>query len=636
MQSDERLLPVSHTAQSAHIELVIDTEGNFLRSIEVNKELTVIPATERSAGRISGVAPHPLADKVQYCAGDYASFGGLKDSYFDEYTAGLTQWVDSSYTHPKAAAVLKYIRKGCLVSDLVAQGILKVDSENKLLVAWPDDQPNVPHIFKVLTKKKENGHDVQDQGDALVRWVVEKPGEACAQTWTDSSLIDSWRQYDASCIEYKGFCYVTGTSRSLAAQHPAKIRNSGDKAKLISSNDRTGYTFKGRFTGDDASQSCEVGYEVTQKVHSALRWLIQRQRLGINGDQVYVAWSLKGAQVPHPLLNTLALFGIETEGQAEEGSGDIGQEFALRLRKALAGYAAKLESRDSIIVMGLDSATPGRMAIIYYRELQGSEFFERLNNWHSTFAWHQRIVEEDKTKKTKQQRTTLKICAPAPRDIAEAAYGRRLDDALKKACVERLLPCIVDGRHFPIDLVPRLTDRASRPVSFEEKWEWEKALSIACAAYRGFYATHPNINDHEEYSMGLDTGRTTRDYLYGRLLACAENLEAYALYLAGENRETNAAKLMHRFADRPCSTWLVIEKQLLPYRSRIQARRPGLLARLASEIDEIIAHFEADDFNSDCRLTGEFLLGYHCQRHEFRLRRQVAVEQTELVSEKGE
>jgi hypothetical protein len=30
------------------------------------------------------------------------------------------------------------------------------------------------------------------------------------------------------------------------------------------------------------------------------------------------------------------------------------------------------------VVMALDSATPGRMAITYYRELQASEFLERI------------------------------------------------------------------------------------------------------------------------------------------------------------------------------------------------------------------------------------------------------------------
>lgn len=54
--------------------------------------------------------------------------------------------------------------------------------------------------------------------------------------------------------------------------------------------------------------------------------------------------------------------------------------------------------------------------------------------------------------------------------------------------------------------------------------------------------------------MSLDQRRTTRDYLYGRLLAIAENIESLALFVARENRDTSAAKLMQRFADHPYTT----------------------------------------------------------------------------------
>ena len=116
--------------------------------------------------------------------------------------------------------------------------------------------------------------------------------------------------------------------------------------------------------------------------------------------------------------------------------------------------------------------------------------------------------------------------------------------------------------------------------------------------------------------MALERDRKTRDYLYGRLLALAEHLESRALYVAGEKRETNAGKLMQRFAERPYTTWLNIETSLTPYRVRLRAKRPGFLQSVGKEIDDVVSSFGAEDFLSDRRLTGEFLLGYHCQRAE--------------------
>jgi CRISPR-associated protein Csd1 len=114
--------------------------------------------------------------------------------------------------------------------------------------------------------------------------------------------------------------------------------------------------------------------------------------------------------------------------------------------------------------------------------------------------------------------------------------------------------------------------------------------------------------------MTLEKDRMTRDYLFGRLLALAEHMEGRALYVAGEKRATNAEKLMQRFAERPYSTWRILETGLTPYKVRLRAKRPGFLHGMEAETDAIINAFHPDDFTSDTRLTGEFLLGYHCQR----------------------
>ena len=71
---------------------------------------------------------------------------------------------------------------------------------------------------------------------------------------------------------------------------------------------------------------------------------------------------------------------------------------------------------------------------------------------------------------------------------------------------------------------------------------------------------------------------------------------------------------MHRFSTRPSSTWRTLELSLMPYKARLRSKRPGFLAEMDKLIDEIIAAFSGQDFLSDTKLSGEFLLGYHCQR----------------------
>ncbi|MBZ5627052.1 MAG: type I-C CRISPR-associated protein Cas8c/Csd1 [Acidobacteriia bacterium] len=583
-------MPVSHTEQQAHIEIILDHGGTFQRAAVVAKENTVFPATEESAGRTSKPVPHPICDKIQYCAADYKEFGGTKECFFEDYIRQLRQW-QTEYPNAKVGAVLRYVEKGTVVADLVRAGVLHCGSDHALLTAWVSEAPT-PELFKMLTAKEKK----RDQGDAFVRWRVQVPGDPVSAVWLDPSVRDSWARFAASQSTKRGLCMVTGEKTALAVNHPKRLRNAADKAKLISSNDGSGFTFRGRFGSPE--QACGVGSAVSQKAHNALRWLIARQRYK-NGDQVFVAWAVSGKNIPDPLADTARVFEVagvsDTAEQDTAYEGDAGQHFALRLKRAISGYRAKLGDADDIVVIGLDSATDGRMAITYYRELTGSEFLERVSEWHAGYAWFQVYSKDNHY-----------VGAPAPREIAEAAYGRQLDDKLRKATVERLLPCIVDARPLPHDIVVAGVRRACNRDGMK-KWEWEKCLGIACALVRG-------SSKEESYQMALEEDRTTRDYLFGRLLAIAENIEERALYLAKEKRDTTAAKLMQRFADHPCSTWRSIELALTPYKTRLRTNRPAVLLERDKLLDAVIGMFSGEDFISDSKLSGEFLLGYHCQR----------------------
>lgn len=582
-----QLLPICHTTQNAQVHIVIDEGGRFLRASVIPKSeaRTIIPATEESAGRTSGPVPHPLCDKLQYVAGDYAKYGGTRPPLFDQYCRNLADWSSSIYARPKLRSVLSYVQKGRLIEDLVAAMVLRVDDSGVLLDKWPGNSNETPEIFRVI--QGQGG-----QSDSFVRFSVDIPGEEQAAVWTDRELWQSWVDYYGGMKSVEGLCYVTGKRQLMADQHPAKIRSGGDKAKLISSNDKNGYTFRGRFFSAD--EACGVGFEATQKAHNALRWLIKRQGYQ-DGDQAIVAWAVSGAAVPDPFADTLSFVLGENSEEIQKDGGYTASELGIQLSMRIAGYAAKLSETTDVVVMGLDSATPGRMSIRFYRELTGSELLARVRAWHEGCCWLQRFGKG-----------RVFVGAPAPSDIAVAAYGKRVDDKLRKATVERLLPCIVDGSPLPRDLVESCVRRASSRQGIET-WEWEKALGIACALYR-------YQNQERSYSMSLDRERTTRDYLYGRLLALAEHLEGRALYVGGEKRETNAAKLMQRFAERPYSTWLIIETGLAPYKTRLRAKRSAFLYNTEKEIDEVVSSFSTDDFIGDHRLTGEFLLGYHCQR----------------------
>ena len=624
-ENEVPLLPICHTTQKAQIEITLDAKGNFRRACIVNKDeaRTIIPCTEKSAGRTSGEAPHPLCDKLQYLAKDYKKFGGEKDHYFESYKKLLSKWVKSG-APKKVRAVYEYVQKGNVIGDLVANGVLFVNEQGKLHTERPVPKAkNAPKdIFDLLPGgiDPNNGKLKSWQADAFVRWRVEIDDNV-AEVWKDPEVIQSWIDYYSSTKTTRSLCYVTGIESFTADQHPAKIRKDDDKAKLIASgkstsgkgeikiDDGCGFTFLGRFTSPD--QAATVGFETTQKVHSALRWLMSRQGYVKDGLAV-VAWAVSGAKIPQPTADTYdEIYDTESE------IADTAQDMANRLKKKIKGYRQKIGEREDVVVMAVDSVSPGRLSIVYYRTLKGSEFLDRIESWHETCAWwHTYYLVEKKDENGKIRKEIVPFYgAPAPADIAEAAYGSRLDDKLKKATIKRLLPCIVDGQPIPRDLVELVVWRASNREGLrnpedkkyrkDEEFTWNKTLSIACALYRKYK------HGKEEFNMALDETRTTRDYLYGRLLAIADRLEEVALYKANEKRATNAARYMQQFSQCPYQTWKQIHDALTPYIERL-----GGAHYYRNMIAQVKDLFDPADFLSNNPLTGEYLLGYYCQRQK--------------------
>lgn len=584
------LLPICHITTQAHVEILIDEQGTFQEAYLItNKEdmATIIPSSESSASR-AGSKPknHPLCDKLQYVAGDFRTYGGSvtsgfteeKDEPYQSYIQTLEDWCQSEFAHSKAKAILKYVKKRTVVQDLYKAQILLIDPNKNRFLKKKDIErdKNTKDIFSILN----------DQEQAFIRWMVEIPGEFETKVWQDETLWDSWINYYLHAKEKEPFCFVTGENAVLTNNHPKYLRREGDGAKLISSNDTSGFTFRGRFLDDH--QACNVSLEVSQKAHNALIWLISRQ--GYHRDDLaIVAWATTGDEIPQPFMDV----------------SDTDQKTGKDLSKKIAGYNTKVDPDTDVVVMALDSASPGRMAITYYRELKSSDFLNRLENWQESCAWQHTYRFIDK------QRVPF-IGAPVPKDIALAAYGVnrmgefKADNNLVKSTTKRILPCIIDGLPVPRDIVESAVRKASNRIALEN-WQWEKTLSIACALYRKLK------EGKEKYDMALDENRNTRDYLYGRLLAIADRLEEKALYKNEKERATNATRYMQQFSQHPYHTWKQLHSALIPYMVRLNKES----FYFKNMIAEVINLFNPEDFINDKPLSGEYLLGYYSQRQKF-------------------
>lgn len=582
------LLPISHTTQTAHIEVEITENGEFhsARVIDKSDGNTLIPCTEESASRAgSKIAPYPLHDKLSYVAGDFVAYGGTikKEEPYAYYIRQLEDWAKSSYATEKVKSIYKYLRKGQLIKDLVEAKILCLDENNHLIGKWDKKYEvlyeNKPKIFSVVSGGQQS---------AFVRFNVYSPNKILTKVWKDSKMYRSFINYYRDLLDDGDLCYITGKIFPSTQRHANKIRNSGDKAKLISANDTSGFTFRGRF--NKSNEVASISYETSQKAHNALKWLINRQGKIID-NRVFLIWGNDDTSVPNPMEDAFSI--NPTPIEKEKRISFTNQEFAIEFTKALDGYKNNLSTKSKINIIILDSATTGRLAVLYYRNMNKEVYLNRLKNWHSTCAWLHRYRKDQNGKYIQF------YGAPATKDIAYAVYGPNASDKVVKGLMERMLPCIIDNKRIPLDIVKSAFYRTSNPVSME-MWEWGKALSITCAL----------INKKEGYNVALDTENKNRDYLFGRLLAIADILERRALG-SEVTRVTNAIRYMNSFSKHPARTWKTIQESLQPYQARLGIK--GMC--LSKMIDEVASRINYEDFNNQ-PLSGKYLLGFYSQRYE--------------------
>lgn len=602
------LLPVAHTTQLVNIEVELDQNGDFqdARLLAKDEQTTIIPCTEESSARTSGVVPHPLVDKLQYIAADYPAYGGAKKSGWNLYHTQLQDWCSSPYADAKVCAVLRFLEKGCLVASLVKKHILFLDENGKMPTKWTGNKDEKPKILETLASA--------DQTESFVRFRV--GGIDLAQ---DKAVRESFIHYYEMKQQRVDYCTVQGKQMAVSTLSPYKIRNPGDRAKLISSNDSTNYTYRGRFV--TAEQALSIGYETTQKAHSALRWLISKQGCS-NGDQTVVVWGTKGEPIPDITADSMDLGDDFAAAFAQLGQPQLPpateSEYAERFNKAIQGYGKALDEKSNTVVMILDSATQGRLSIRYYRELAGSELMKNITDWHRNFAWKLNYRSAPESAEPGQKPKWKRVSfwgAPSPADIAKAAYGEKADKKIIQQTVERLVPCITEGKYLPRDLMLSAVHRATAGIGLEP-WEYQKTYGIACALICGYY----HRNKKEDFVMTdgkyVDETIDDRSYLFGRILACAEQIERRVQSQTGETRPTNAERLRLVFVQRPAKTTALLQQKLTPYLNRMRANGVSCDKRY-STLQELVGRLGAEKYTNK-PLNELYLLGYACQMMDFR------------------
>ena len=558
-EAEEPLVPVSHQIAKADLEITLDSEGNLLdaRQVDPKEATTIIPVTEQSAGRTGDTCcAHPLCDQLRFFSPRYPA-------KYEAYLTQLHRWEGSPYSHPKLSAIAGYVEKGSILEDMSRLGLISLDEKG------------------MPTKEK-----------LLVRWRVEAGTEGnVAACWQDRTLFQAFIDYYAAGQKSDPvYCMVSGKNALPANQHPKKIINICANAKLVSANDTSGFTYRGRFQTD--AQAMTMSYEASQKIHSALHWLSANQGVAIGG-RTFLCWNPQGIEIPKPQATFLR---GNTANQVKYS------DYRKALSDTLRGWQETIPADAGAVIAAFDAATSGRLALTYYSELPASDFLERLHNWDALCCWNH---------------DPFGIQAPSLYQIANCAFGTvrtsgnqtklESDDRILRQQVQRLLSCRVDKGKMPADIARAAAAKASNLQIMDTQLR-ETVLSTACAVLRKYYYDW----DREEWNMSLEPEKKDISYQYGRLLAVFEKIEQDT-YEKDEQREPNAIRMQSVFAKRPRYASRILWEQLKKaYYPRLKPWNRVKYDRLIGEIIEQISNLPQAEHEEALKDT--YLFGYYLQK----------------------
>jgi len=554
-EGKEPLAPIGHNTIRAGIVISINMNGEFIDAEKVNMNI-IIPVSELSSGRTSTSAinhPHPISDKLKYIINDI-------------YLENLIEWEKSEYKDDKLIAIIKYLKRCSVIDDLKNRGLITYDS-NK----------NLKNI------------------DDVVTWRIYGYGNSSVNLFEDKEIMNKYQLFyiDKKSHQEKELCYVTGESDYSTTKHLMGVVSKKKTAKIISSNDKDNFTYKGRFI--DEKEALSVGYIASQKAHNVLKWLVSTQGIPM-GERILVCWNPEGKKIPQPHSPLIRRSKEETYKPSD---------YKEKLRSILLSYKKNIGGFDEAVIVSFDASTKGRLSVSYYNEMKCSDFLERIEYWDNTCCWYD---------------NNYGTYSPGLYDIVDVAFGFQrgeednsrieTDPKVVSQHLQRLIKCRIDKTNIPRDILNAIISKTAN-LQIYNAHNRRKVLFTACAVIRKYY-----IDSRKEiWEMALDKDKKDRSYQFGRLLAVFEKIERDVYSVSGEKRETNAIRMQSVYVKRPAyASKILIEQLKNSYYPKLSVGSRTYYDKLIGQIMSVISEFGDEKFNKP--LSETYLLGYYLQRND--------------------
>ena len=596
------LLPMYYNSMKSNgkniIELLLSKESDLLEAHLLPEGETIqFPVTEDSVARSSGVAPHPLVDSASYVIQDE---GKRSAAYMDQ----MENWL--AYDDNDFVRIIHdfLIQPGIL--DAVKQKVKdseEDEAEKQKKNAVAIDFEKVFFTFSVENYDGLKNISVSENSDLQARY---------------KAYVEHLNANDPS--KEKITCNLSGKQDYLCIKHQPLMGT----ARLVSQITANDENWRGRFTVAD--QNIKLGMETSQKIHLMAKYLLSgketRRWLGEQANMVSwfsddlsnaVAFDpSKSAEIPAGIFGKLL-----AEQEEKSDAPAIADEMTENIVKSFTN-GKRLFSDDATYYIAIfDKISNGRVATKYFRALSASRLKENLVAWQEKYHWRGY---------SKENRD--KVFTPSPRRLVLAAYGMERDGFLEiskkdflKNQYQNILTALVEGRSIPENFEKALTVNIRHRQNYDHTWMEVKFCALAVLKDKGGFK-----------DAMLNRENTDRSYLFGRLLALFERMEA-GTFGEKEERSTNAEKMWTSYTNHPATMMMRLRNLLKPYERKMATseQNRGLYFKLSRDISEVTNmlhdNYDMDSAEVNRPLDYGFIFGYEAQMRDIFTKRNKETEE---------
>ncbi|HEM6116121.1 type I-C CRISPR-associated protein Cas8c/Csd1 [Streptococcus pluranimalium] len=588
------LLPIYHTSLKSTgkniISVVLDENGQFIKADIMENDRTIIfPVTSNSVARSGkNPEPHPLVDKFSYYVAD------IRQDLYETYHAQLENW-RLACQDEQIKTYLTLIQNFILQADflpLICQSLYgKNYTREGLKVTFAD------------TADKEKKVDLSAY---FLEFSIDNfIGNRTVSVTNYQALHQNFISYVESNQEDKITCNISGKEEVLATKHRGLIGN----AKLISVSNNN-ETYKGRFK--EREDVFTVGNQTSEKIHLMAKYLLENDQthVWLGSTQQLINWfsddMANDSQIDVTRATESDSFNWDDlfpEFDEIEAPDFFVTETNRKINQSFIHGQKKFSDASTYYAAILNKTNDGRIALKYFRQLQASALLQHLEKWQSNYSWESRKDDIYLSK------------TPSLNEMILAAYGVDRDryleldnDSFRSDQYQQLVTALLDGREVPSHLVKKLEANLKQRQKYPKHWYQMQQVALAVL----------HKQNGEEFTPMLNRENSDRSYLFGRLLAIYELIEAqrYALDGSSNDRITNAERYWTAYTGQPAKMMNHLENKVKPYEEVLKLNRPGIWHKLEKEREEIVEllspAFSTKEFTEP--LDYKFIFGYYAEK----------------------